>query len=128
MLTLPPSVRIYACTRAVDMRKSFDGLAAATREILRRDPMSGYLFAFFNRRADIVKVLFWDRSGFALLAKRLERGRFHLPRPAADGAASLEIEAAELALVLEGIDLRGARRRPRWTVDEAVQKARTLRT
>jgi transposase len=97
------------------MRKSFDGLAAATREIVGQDPMSGHLFAFFNRRADIVKVLFWDRAGFCVLAKRLERGRFHLPRPAAGGAASLEIEAAELALILEGIDLRGARRRPRWS-------------
>lgn len=128
MLTLPPSVRIYACTQAVDMRKSFDGLAAATREILRRDPMSGYLFAFFNRRADIVKVLFWDRSGFCLLAKRLERGRFHLPRLATEDAMALEIEAAELSLILEGIDLRGARRRPRWLPEEALAKARITRS
>ena len=127
MFMLPPTVRVYACTQAVDMRKSFDGLSAATRDIVRQDPMSGYLFAFFNRRADIVKVLFWDRSGFALLAKRLERGRFRLPRTAADGAASLEMEAAELALVLEGIDLRGATRRARWSPEAERARAHGTR-
>ena len=122
MLTLPPTVRVYVATRPVDMRKSFDGLAGAAREIVRRDPMSGHLFAFTNRRGHIVKVLFWDRSGFCVLAKRLERGRFHWPQPDSDGAARVEIEAAELALILEGIDLRGARRRPRWSPDAAVAK------
>lgn len=118
MLTLPPSVRIYACAQAVDMRKSFDGLAAATREIVGHDPMSGYLFAYFNRARHIVKIIFWDRSGFCVLAKRLEKGRFHLPVVAKD-ATSIEIESAELALILEGIDLRGAKRRPRWSPQDA---------
>jgi transposase len=124
MLTLPPSVRIYACTQPVDMRKSFDGLAAATREIVGSDPMSGFLFAFFNRSNDIVKILFWDRSGFCVVAKRLERGRFHLPRAASNGA-SMEIEAAELALIMEGIDLRGSKRRPRWTPGDAGASAQS---
>jgi transposase len=101
------------------MRKGFDGLAAATREVVGRDPMSGYLFAFFNRGRDIVKILFWDRSGFCVLAKRLERGRFHLP--VSTDATSIEIEAAELALILEGIDLRGATRRPRWSPETSVR-------
>lgn len=114
VLTLPPSVRVYLASEPVDMRKSFDGLSAATREVLREDPMSGHLFVFVNRVADIVKVLFWDRSGWCVIAKRLERGRFRFPK-AGSGARSVEVEAAELSLLLEGIDLSAAKRRPRWT-------------
>lgn len=113
MLTLPSTVRVYMASEPVDMRKSFDGLSAATREVLQEDPMSGHLFVFVNRSSDIVKVLFWDRSGWCVIAKRLERGQFRFPKAEA-GAKSVEVEAAELSLVLEGIDLRGARRRPRW--------------
>jgi transposase len=124
MLTLPATVRVYASVRPVDMRKSFDGLAAATREIVGQDPMSGFLFLFLNRAADIAKVLFWDRAGFCIVAKRLERGRFRLPRAAVGDV--LEIEAAELALILEGIDLRGSMRRVRWDATEAVSRARAI--
>ncbi len=113
MLTLPPSVRVFLCAAPVDLRKSFDGLAAASRELLAQDPLSGHLFVFLNRRANRVKILLWDRNGFWLMCKRLERGRFHAP--VRDGRA--EIEAAELSLMLEGIDLAGARRRPRWVPD-----------
>lgn len=120
MLTWPGTVRVYVAAAPVDMRKSFDGLAGATREVVRRDPMSGHLFAFVNRRGDLVKVLFWDRSGFCLVCKRLERGRFHWPR--AGDAASVEMEAADIGLILEGIDLAGARRRPRWSPEGAVAK------
>lgn len=95
------------------MRKSFDGLSAATREVLKEDPMSGHLFVFVNRVADITKVLYWDRNGWCVIAKRLERGRFRFPKAAA-GAKSVEVEAAELSLLLEGIDLSAAKRRPRW--------------
>ncbi len=119
MLTLPPSVRVYVASEPVDMRKSFDGLSSATREVLGHDPMSGYLFVFFNRRSDITKVLFWDRSGWCVIAKRLERGRFTFPR-AREGMRSVEMEAAELSLLLEGIDLSGARRRARWTPRSAA--------
>lgn len=114
MLTLPPSVRIYVAAAPVDMRKSFDGLAAAAREVLREDPFSGHLFVFFNRASDLTKMLFWDRSGWCLVCKRLERGRFRFPGATTEGARSVTLEAAELALILEGIDLRGARRRARW--------------
>jgi transposase len=113
VLTLPPAVRIFVAVEPVDMRRGFDGLSAAVREILLHDPLSGHLFAFRNRRGDRLKVLFWDRSGYCLFYKRLERGTFHLP--VAEGRAThVEMEAAELALMLEGIDLRGAKRRPRW--------------
>jgi transposase len=114
MLTLPPTVRVYLAVEPLDLRKNFDGLAAATREVIEQDPLSGHLFVFLNRRGDRVKVLMWDRNGFCLLYKRLERGVFRIPRPALDGAGHVELEAAEFGLMLEGIDLRGARRRPRW--------------
>lgn len=113
MLTPAASLRVYLASAPVDMRKSFDGLSAVARDGVGGDPLSGHLFVFFNRSRTIVKVLFWDRSGFCVFAKRLERGTFHLPDTA--GKASVELEAAELSLILEGIDLRGARRRPRWS-------------
>ncbi len=113
MLTLAASLRVYLASAPVDMRKSFDGLSAAARDVVGGDPLSGHLFVFFNRSRTIVKVLFWDRSGFCVFAKRLENGTFNLPD--AVGKACVELEAAELSLILEGIDLRGARRRPRWS-------------
>lgn len=114
MLTLPPAVRIYVAVEPVDARKSFDGLSAAVREILLQDPLSGHLFVFRNRRGDRLKILFWDRSGYCLVYKRLERGTFHLPLAAEGRATHIEMESAELSLMLEGIDLRGAKRRVRW--------------
>jgi len=107
------------------MRKSFDGLAAAARHVVGEDPLSGHLFVFFNRRADICKSLWFDRSGFCVWAKRLERGRFRLPQPPAPGRRHVEMEAADLALVLEGIDLRGARRRKRWQPGASQTRAAT---
>ena len=114
MLTLPPSVRVYVSTRPTNMHKSFDGLSALARGVIGQDPMGGHLFVFFGRRADQVKVLYWDRTGYCVWSKRLERGRFRMPyaTPGPDGC--VEIESAELGLILEGIDLAGARRRARW--------------
>lgn len=108
---LPPSVRIYLGTEPADMRWGIDGLSRRVQSILAQDPFSGHLFVFRNRRGDRAKILFWDRSGFCLWYKRLEKGTFRFP---VSGGVSVEVEAAELALLLEGIDLRGARRRPRW--------------
>jgi transposase len=116
MLMVPPSVRIYLATAPADMRCSFDGLTARVVSVLAADPFSGHLFVFRNRRRDRVKILFWDRSGFCLWYKRLEKGTFHFPEAV---TASVEVESAELALLLEGIDLRGARRRPRWEPKKA---------
>ena len=112
MLSLPPTMRVFVAITATDMRKSFDGLANAARSIIEQDPLSGHLFAFFNRRRTMMKAVYWDRNGYALVAKRLERGTFVLPAGNARGV--VELEAAELALILEGIDLSNARRRPRW--------------
>ena len=114
MLSLPPSVRIFVATEPVDLRKGFDGLSAAAREVLRQDPLSGHLFVFINRRRNRAKILVWDRSGFWLLYKRLERGRFRLPRPRREGASAIEMEATDLALLLEGIELGRTVWRPRW--------------
>jgi transposase len=111
VLSLPPAVRVFICTMPADMRKSFDSLAALTREVIRQDPMSGHLFVFRNRSGDRAKVLWWDRSGYCLWYKRLEAGVFSLPRGV---GASAEVESAELALLLEGIDLAGAKRRKRF--------------
>jgi transposase len=113
MLTLLPTVRVFLHLGPADMRRSLDGLAALTREVLQEDPLSGHLFVFFNRRRDRVKILFWDRSGLALYYKRLEKGTFRLSAFEND-ASRAEIESAELALILEGIDLAGAKRRPRF--------------
>lgn len=117
MLSLPPSVRIFVAREPVDMRKSFDALAVLVQDVLRLDPLSGHLFVFVGRRGHLARILFWDRTGYALFSKRLERGRFRLRPPERVGAA-WQVEAAELMLLLEGIDLAGARRRVRWSPEQ----------
>ena len=114
MTFLPPRTRVYLCLAPTDMRKSFDKLAALVKEVVRGDPLGGDLFVFRNRVEDRMKVLFWDRSGFCLYYKRLEKGRFSFPTVAsADG---VEIDHAELLLILEGIELDGAKRARRFTL------------
>lgn len=110
MLMPPPSVRVFVASVPVDLRRSFDSLAACTQELLQQDPLSGHLFVFRNRQGDRIKILYWDRTGYCLWYKRLEKGTFRLP--SSPGAA--EISAAELVLLLEGIDLAGARRQQRF--------------
>jgi transposase len=112
MLSLPPAVRVFVARGATDMRKSFDTLAALVIDTVDEDPMSGHLFLFVNRRRNRAKILWWDRSGYCLLAKRLEHGQFRVFDRAGGSAGGFEVTAAELALLLAGIDLRGARRRP----------------
>ncbi len=114
MLMLPPSVRVYVATAPCDVRKSFDGLSALVTHSLGHDPLAGHLYVFFNRRRDQARILFWDRTGYAVYAKRLSRGCFHFARAPAPDATHIEVEAAELALMLEGIELVGAKRQPRW--------------
>jgi transposase len=84
------------------------------RDVFAHDPLGGHLFVFFSKRCDRVRIVYWDRDGFAMWTKRLEKGRYR-PTFSADGQLGAStMEAAELGLVIEGIDLRGARRRPRW--------------
>ena len=101
-------VRVFLCLTPMDMRRSFDGLAAAAEHVMRQDPLSGHLFVFRSRRGDRVKALYWDGDGFALWYKRLEAGTVKFP--AASGA-SVEVSAAQLACILEGLDFSWARRK-----------------
>ena len=110
MLSIPPSTKIFLVAGVTDMRKHFDSLSAIVSGTLRLDPYSGHIFVFSNRKRDRVKILFFDRSGFWVCAKRLERGTFAWPS-ASNG--TVEMSSEELAVLLAGIDLRGARRR-RW--------------
>jgi transposase len=114
VLSLPPSVKVYLAVDPVDMRKGVDALANVVRNVVRQEPMSGHLFVFRGRRGHMIRVLFWDRNGWALYTKRLERGVFHLPVTVAEGTQRVEVDAAELMLMLEGIDLRNAKRHVRW--------------
>ena len=111
MLTLGLTGRIWVCLQPQDGRKGIDGLAAVVTTHLGRDPLSGDLYVFRNRRGDRLKVLAWQGDGFALYLRRLERGTFAFPT--AD-TAEMSITATELAMILGGIELWSARRRPRY--------------
>ena len=106
-------VRVFLCTSPTDMRKGFDTLAALVRDGLGYDPLSGHLFLFVGRRRDRLKILYWDRDGYALWYKRLEQGTFRMPVAKPD-TASIELKAGELAMLLDGIDLRSIKRRKRF--------------
>jgi len=125
MLSLPPSVRVFAARGPTDMRKSFDTLAALVCDVVDEDPQSGHLFVFVNRRKNRLKILWWDRSGYCLLAKRLEHGQFRIYDQASGGEGGFEMTASDLTLLLEGIDLRGATRRR--THDQRVQESASMR-
>jgi transposase len=112
MFGLSAAVRVYLAKEPADMRKSFDGLAALVAGALELDPLSGHLFVFINKRRDRIKILYWDRDGLAVWAKRLEGGTFRVPQAT---AGRVEMTTADLAALLAGIDLDTARRRPRYT-------------
>ena len=113
MLSLPSTLRIFLATEPADMRKGFDGLSQLVRDRIAHDPLSGHLYVFRNKRRDRIKILYWDRDGLALWYKRLEKGTFRFPE-AKDGR--VEVTPAEMAAVLEGIDLLHARRLPRFSL------------
>jgi transposase len=101
---IPAGVRIYAAAAPVDMRRGFTGLTEAARTVLSQDPGSGALFVFVNKRRDRLKLLWHDRTGYCLLYKVLDGGFFRIPE-AAPGSASVAIDAAEMAAILEGVQL-----------------------
>jgi transposase len=115
MFGLPATVRVLVAVPPADLRKGYDGLARLARDAIGEDPLSGHLFVFANRRRDRIKVLYWDRDGYAIWMKRLEKGTYRWP---AAGATRAEWTAAELAAVLGGIDLKATRRRPRFAPPE----------
>ncbi len=103
MIALPTGTRVWIAAGVTDLRKGMDGLAALVQTALAENPFSGHVFAFRGRRGDMVKLLWFDGDGVCLLAKRLERGRFVWPQ-ADSGTVSLT--AAQLSMLLEGIDWR----------------------
>lgn len=116
---IPPGVRIFAAATPVDMRRGFIGLAEAAREQLSQDPASGALFVFTNKRKDKLKLLWHDRTGFCLLYKALDRGFFRMPE-AAPGTRSVVVDPAEMAAILEGVQLPASKATPQ----EIARRAR----
>ena len=112
MISLPSAVRVFLCSKSVDMRKSFDGLSGLVQECFGQDLLTGHLFLFVNRRRDRIKVLYFDHDGLAIWYKRLEAGSFQLPD--AGRHDGIELLPAQLAMILSGIDLNGARQRKRF--------------
>lgn len=125
MLTLPSNVKLYLATSSTDLRKSFDGLSALVQGSFGLSATSGDLFIFLNGRGTQVRILFWDRDGFCVLMKRLEAGTFRRVKTA-EGVARVEIDAGELAMLLEGIDAPMVRRRKRYVLRDHAAKATGL--
>jgi transposase len=118
VIALSAQTRVYLAKAATDMRKSFRGLLILTESVLEQQPASGHLFVFLNRRRDLMKILYWDGTGYVIWYKRLERGRFQMPELSGAAPARLELSAAQLGLILEGIDLNSARQRLRYRAAE----------
>ena len=119
MLSFPAALKIYLATSPADMRKSHDGLAALVEHVLKENPLSGHLFVFRNKSGDRLKLLYWDRDGYALWYKRLEVGRFRFP-PVEPGQTRMTITAAELAMLLDGVDLASVKRTKRYQLPSAM--------
>jgi transposase len=113
MLSFPPAVRIWLALAPADLRKGFDALAELVRQHLRDDPLSGQVFVFRNRRGDRIKLLYWDSGGYVIVYKRLKIGIFRFPT-GAEGQASVTVRAAELAMLLDGVDWQNAKRSKRY--------------
>lgn len=111
MLNLSPSVRVFLCTKPTDLRKGFDGLSGLVESVFQGDVLSGHWFVFLNRRRDRLKILAWDHDGLSIFYKRLERGCYQVPGVSESG---VELDAAELSMLLSGIDFTTARRRTRF--------------
>jgi transposase len=114
VILLPRSVRLYVATAPTNLHRSFEGLSNEVRTVLRGDPLSGDVFLFLNRRRTQVKMLMWTRGGFTIVHKRLERGRFSFPAAVSGDAVSVLIDAHELAMLLEGLEIAKRRSAVRW--------------
>jgi len=114
MLSLVNQVRIFLARNPCDMRKSFHGLIGLTESVLGKDPLSGDLFVFINRRRDRIKLLYWGGTGFCIWYQQLEQGSYQLPDAANAGPEGIELTASQLSLILDGIDLASVRQRPRY--------------
>jgi transposase len=116
MLSWPPTVRIFLAAESTDMRKGFDSLASLVESSMTLDPVSGHLFVFRSRRGDRIKILWWDRDGYCLWYKRLEKGSFRFPAPTStNNSKGVEVKAADLMMILDGVDLGSVRRQRRFS-------------
>lgn len=112
MLSFSGALKIYLALEPADMRKSFNGLSALVMEQLKEDPYEGRLYLFTNKRRNRIKILFWDGTGLWVAAKRLEEGRFSWPKPSYAGQQKLSLAPEALAMLTDGVDLKGAKMRP----------------
>jgi transposase len=108
-----PNVRVFLAREPVDMRKQFHGLLSLAEEVIKQDPQSGHLFVFINRRRDRIKVLYWERTGYCIWYKQLQRGGYELPT-VNNESASIELTMSQLSLILDGIELGSAKQRLRF--------------
>ena len=127
MFSLPSSVRIFVCTKPTDMRRSFNGLFALVQNHFQDDPYSGSLFIFRSRRSEFIKILWWDNDGFVIFAKRLEVGTFRFPdvKFVNGEYQPVQIERADLLMLLEGIDTDSVKRLKRYRQPNRDQKVET---
>ena len=116
MLSLSPAIRIFVHALPTDMRKHFDGLSGIVTHSFGKDVLHGDYFVFLNRACNRCKILFWDRDGLVVWAKRLERGRFQLPSHKAAASLTIEVDSVTLAMMIGGVDLDTAKRRKRYQV------------
>ena len=113
-MLLSRAVHVHVATAPCNLKKSFEGLTNEVRQVLAKEPLSGHVFVFLNRRKTQVKLLLWTRGGFTIVTKRLERGTFTFPARVTRDVASVRVDAHELSMLLEGIDVEGARTSRRW--------------
>jgi Transposase and inactivated derivatives len=123
VLIAPNNTRIFLCTDDTDMRKSFSSLSGVIRKSMNLDPLSGYLFVFKNKRADRIKLMYWDRDGMAIWYKALQKGTFKFPDLKNISSAGLEIDSATLRLILDGIDLKSIRRQQRYQPPSGLERS-----
>ncbi len=122
MLMLPPSVQVFVASEPVDMRKGIDGLAGIVRTQWKQDVFSGHLFVFYGRRGHLLKLLFFDRGGFVLYIKRLERGKFFWPQAPA-GERTVMLQGSQLAMLLDGVKVAAVSRPNHWEPPRAASSA-----
>ena len=114
MLSVSPVVKIFLYGQAADLRRGYDGLASIVQEAMDEDPLSGSLFVFVNKRANRIKMLYWDETGYAIWMIRLEVGAFEIPNVGDDESPSVTITPSQLSLILDGIELSSVKQRPRF--------------
>lgn len=110
----PNNTRIFVCLEDTDMRKSFSSLCGTIRRSMHLDPTAGFLFVFKNKKADRIKIIYWDTDGWAMFYKLLARGTFRFPDLQNYSSAGLEIDATTLSMILDGVDLSTIRRQHRF--------------